>query len=166
LLFSFGQLIGGLITGLILINKIGKMWTFTIGCVVWIAYEGLGTLILNPYGYLGIHILNGFAYGIVYNLILGFILQKTFKTHKQSPMGVYQSVLSIGIMCSTLFTTWMKNGPLTEKNYDAYFRAADIINWVVIGSIVLAWLVFMYTWQVERWQYKQLWWHKKNINVN
>jgi hypothetical protein len=25
LLFSFGQLIGGLITGLILINKIGKM---------------------------------------------------------------------------------------------------------------------------------------------
>jgi hypothetical protein len=55
----------------------------------------------------------------------------------------------------------MKDKPLAEKDYTTYFRAADIINWAVIGSIVLAWLVFMYTWQIERWQYKQLWWHKK-----
>jgi cyanate permease len=75
-----------------------------------------------------VHILNGFAYGIVYNLILGFILQKTFKTQKSSPMGVYQSVLSIGITLSTLFTTWMKDKPLAEKDYTTYFRAADIIN--------------------------------------
>ncbi|MDE7433948.1 MAG: hypothetical protein K2M43_02350 [Mycoplasmoidaceae bacterium] len=57
--------------------------------------------VINPYGYLGVHILNGFAYGIIYNLILGFVLMRTFNTKKVTPMGVYQSVLSIGITIST-----------------------------------------------------------------
>jgi hypothetical protein len=100
-----GQLFGGLITGLILINRIGKMFSFTIGCAVWIIYEIMGIYILNPLGYLAIHVLNGFSYGVVYNLILGFILQKTFNSKKLSPVGVYQSVLSIGITGSSFFTT-------------------------------------------------------------
>jgi hypothetical protein len=163
LLFSFGQLFGGLITGLILVNRIGKMWSFTIGAAIWILYEILGIYILNPYGYLAIHVLNGFSYGIVYNLILGFILQKTFKTEKASPMGVYQSVMAIGITGSSFFTTWLKQGPLGEKDYDGYFHAATVINWVIIGVIVVAWLVFMYTWLIERWNYQHLWWHKKKL---
>jgi hypothetical protein len=65
----------------------------------------LGIYILNPYGYLGIHVLNGFSYGVVYNLILGFILQKTFNDKKKSPMGIYQSVMAIGITGSSFFTT-------------------------------------------------------------
>jgi hypothetical protein len=156
-LFSFGQLFGGLITGLILINRIGKMWTFTLGCSVWIIYEILGTYILNPYGYLGIHILNGFSYGVIYNLILGFILQKTFNTKKVSPMGVYQSVMSVGIMSSSFFTSWLKQGPLGANDYDSYFRAANIINWTVIGVIVVAWMLFMYTWLIEKWKYQKIW---------
>jgi hypothetical protein len=142
---------------LILVNRIGKMWTFTLGCGIWIIYEILGTYILNPYGYLGIHILNGFSYGVVYNLILGFILQKTFNTKKASPMGVYQSVMSVGIMSSSFFTTWLKQGPLGTNDYDSYFRAANIINWTVIGVIVVAWMLFMYTWLIEKWKYQKLW---------
>jgi hypothetical protein len=163
LLFSFGQLFGGLITGLILINRIGKMWSFTIGCGIWVIYEILGIYILNPYGYLAIHVLNGFSYGVVYNLILGFILQKTFKTQKASPMGIYQSVMAIGIMCSSFFVAWLKQWPLMDNDYPSYFRQSEIINWVIIGAIFLSWLVFMYTWMIEKWNYKQLWWHKKKM---
>jgi hypothetical protein len=52
-------------------------------------------------GYFAIHTLNGLSYGIIYNLILGSVLQKVFKTQKQTPMGVYQAVLSAGIMGGT-----------------------------------------------------------------
>ncbi|MDR1991707.1 MAG: MFS transporter [Mycoplasmataceae bacterium] len=158
LLFSLGQLFGGLITGLILINRIGKMFSFTIGCAVWIIYEIMGIYILNPLGYLAIHVLNGFSYGVVYNLILGFILQKTFNSKKLSPVGVYQSVLSIGITGSSFFTTWLKKGPLGAHDYTNYFHAAKIINCAVIVVIVVAWLIFMYSWFIEKWNYQKLWW--------
>jgi hypothetical protein len=88
----------------------------------------MGIYILNPYGYLAIHILNGFSYGVVYNLILGFVLQKTFNNKKTSPMAIYQSVMSIGITGSSFFTAWLKKGPLGEDDYDKYFQAATIIN--------------------------------------
>lgn len=163
LLFSVGQLIGGLLTGLFLINKIGKAWTFSIGCTIWVVYEILGMYVHNPYSYLGIHILNGFSYGVVYNLILGFILQKTFKTNKQSPMGVYQSVMSIGIMFSQFFTGWLKSGPLNKNRpIQDFIKASEIINWIVIAGIVLAWIIFMYTWIIEKLNYQRLWF-KKNI---
>jgi hypothetical protein len=53
---------------------------------------------------MGIHLLNGFSYGIVYNMILGFVLQRRFNTKKQSPMGIYQAVISLGIMVSNFYT--------------------------------------------------------------
>ncbi|MDR0674896.1 MAG: MFS transporter, partial [Mycoplasmataceae bacterium] len=133
LLFSFGQLFGGLITGLVLINRIGKMWSFTLGCGIWIIYEVAGIYVLNPYGYLAIHVLNGFSYGVIYNLILGLILQKSFNNKKTSPMAIYQSVMSVGITSSSFFTTWLKKGPLGEQNYRDYFQAAIIINLVIVG---------------------------------
>jgi hypothetical protein len=43
-------------------------------------------------------------------------------------MGLYQSVMAIGITGSSFFTTWLKQGPLGEKNYPDYFHAAEIIN--------------------------------------
>jgi hypothetical protein len=58
---------------------------------------------LDSYAYLGIHVLNGLSYGIIYNLILGFVLQKTFNQKKLSPMAIYQSVMSIGITGSSFF---------------------------------------------------------------
>jgi hypothetical protein len=83
----------------------------------------------NPYAYLGIHILNGFSYGVVYNLILGFILQKTFKTNKQSPMGVYQSTMSVGIMFSQFFTGYLKSGPLNvSRPFNDFIKVSELIN--------------------------------------
>jgi hypothetical protein len=130
---------------LFLIKKIGKTWCFSIGCVCWIVYQILGIYIINPYGFLGIHILNGFSYGILYNLVLGFVLQKAFKTNKMSPMGVYQGVLSIGITCSYFFTSWLKSEPLRQSDFDQYFWMSDIINWSIIGAIGLSFCVFVFS---------------------
>lgn len=156
--FSFAQLCAGLLTGLFLVKKIGKFWTFTLGCVVWISYETAVTFILNPYAFTAIHFLNGFSYGIVYNLVLGTVLQRCFaKTNKISPMGVYQGMLSAGIMASTWFTSWMKadifvNGKIA--NADEFIRINAIVDGVVIGCIVVMWILFCI----------KTYWDKKIVN--
>jgi CBS domain containing-hemolysin-like protein len=65
-------------------------------------------------------------------------------------MAIYQSVMSIGITGSSFFISWLKQVPLGEKNYDSYFHAATIINWTIVGVIVVAWFIFVYTWLIEK----------------
>lgn len=144
LVFSFSQLIAGLLTGLFLIKRIGKLSTFSIGCFLWIIYEICSIFITDPYGYMGVHCLNGFSYGIVYNLVLGGILQQCFKTNKSTPMGVYQAVLSAGIMASTWFTSWLKGPLFGNKDFQAFEHASLIINSIIIGAIVLMWILFIF----------------------
>lgn len=159
-MFSLGQLFGGLLTGLVLVKKVGKFYTVLIGCVVWMIYHILALYVHNPYGYLAVHVLNGFGYGIIYNLILGFVLMRTFKTYKVTPMGVYQAVLSVGITVSTWFTAWLKKDVLDTKVASEYYHVSDIINWIMIGSLVLTLILFTYTCMLEKWEYKQLWFKK------
>ncbi len=166
-MFSLGQLFGGLLTGLVLVKKIGKIYTVLIGSLVWVIYHILALFVVNPYGYLGIHILNGFAYGIIYNLILGFVLMRTFKTYKLTPMGVYQAILSIGITISTWFTAWLKKDVLLpETEQQAYFHVSDVINWVMIGALIVSWILFSYTCLIEKWKYQRLWFRKEDFKKN
>ena len=161
-MFSFGQLVGGLITGLYLINKIGKVWSFSIGIIVWIIYHIISLFVTNPYAYLGVHILNGFAYGIVYNLILGFILQKTFTTNKITPTGIYQSILSVGITASTWFTSYLKQDVLgPESSIEQYMKVSELINLIIIGFVIFSLFLFLYTVVLEKRDFKYLLWKKR-----
>lgn len=146
-LFSLGQLIGGLLVGLILIKYLNKLWIYSIGSLVWVGYEVLSIFVMNPYGYLGVHILNGLAYGIIYNLILGFVLQLFMKNRNVTPMGIYQAVLSLGITLSNWFVEWIK-GILTNS-YD-YFTTMKIVNAVIISCIVLSWILYLITYQFDK----------------
>jgi hypothetical protein len=47
---------------------------------------------------------------------------------------------------------------LGAHDYTNYFHAAKIINCAVIVVIVVAWLIFMYSWFIEKWNYQKLWW--------
>lgn len=148
ILFSFGQLVGGLLVGLILIRYLNKLWIYSIGTIVWIIYEILSIFVMNPYGYLGVHIINGLAYGIIYNLILGFVLQLYFKNKNFTPMGIYQAVLSLGITISNWFVEWIKN-ILTDQHHD-YFFTMKIVNTVVIACIGLSWVLYLITYQFDK----------------
>lgn len=161
--FSLGQLVGGLLTGLFLVNKIGKIWTVFIGCIVWIFYHVLALFVRNPYAYLVVHMINGFSYGIIYNLILGFVLMRSFKTLKLTPMGIYQSILAIGITISNWFTSWLKKDVLSSTvDINEYFKVSDTINYIIIGILIFTWLLFTYTCLIEKWEYKRLWFKKNN----
>jgi hypothetical protein len=43
------------------------------------------------------------AYGIVYNLLIGFVLEKKFLSNKISPTALAQGVFSVGIFFGTFF---------------------------------------------------------------
>lgn len=89
----------------------------------------------NPYVYFGVSFFNGFAYGILYNLVLAYVLSMSFKTNKITPMGIYQSILSIGIASSSFLIPFLKD---VLKNNQGYL----IVNYALLGSIVLLELIF------------------------
>ena len=53
--------------------------------------------IANPIAYMCVHSLNGFSYGILYNLLLAIVLAISYRETKVTKMGLYQSILAIGI---------------------------------------------------------------------
>jgi hypothetical protein len=58
--------------------------------------------LLNPGLFMMLNILNGFAFGLIYNIIVSVILKKYFiKTNKITPISLYNTSLSLGIVAST-----------------------------------------------------------------
>lgn len=147
-LFSLFQLFGTICLSWFLIKKNNKMIAFTFGIVLWVIFEIIVSFNTNPYVYFGVSALNGFAYGILYNLVLAYVLTLSFdnkklkngkyELRKISPMGIYQSVLAIGIASSSFFTSYLKQVLKTNNNYLvvnlsilAFIVALEIMYFVV-----------------------------------
>lgn len=145
--FSLAQLLGGVLIGVVLTKKWNINYIFLLGSGVWIIYLLSTIFIRNQYAYFVIHSLNGFAYGILYNLLLGLILSISLNTKKITSMGIYQSICSIGIMCSGWFNTWMKEilpqiKTGTSFDFEYYFHNNTIVNSVLIGVNVFMIITF------------------------
>ena len=134
-IFSFSQLMGTLFLQMVLIKKFSKNTSFLIGIGIWISFYLVTTYYLNPYFYFALTALNGFSYGVLYNLVLAYILSLSFQKNKISPMGIYQGILSIGIMSSSFFTSFLKNQFTSLENN-------LLINWTIIGVLILCGLLF------------------------
>lgn len=135
-IFSSFQLLGTLFLQLVLIKKFSKNTSFLIGIGIWIGFYVATTIYINPYFYFALTSLNGFSYGILYNLILAYVLSLSFQKYKINPIGIYQGVLSIGICASSFFTSFLK----------AQFTSLDnnlLINLTTIGVLILSGLAFI-----------------------
>lgn len=175
-IFTIGQIAGNLIIGLILSKKFNEWTLFTGGIGCWIIFMILTTTIgvQNPYVFLAVNVLNGFAFGITYNIIVRKMIKKFFlKSNVITPMSVYNTSLSIGIVASTWFNPWMKKtvfGALTNyfKKYDEaiknnniipkislndwnnFVHINNIVNVVVIATIVVMWIAFSGAFFIEK----------------
>lgn len=155
--FSLFQLIGGVLMGTVLIKKLKSIFIFYLGISVWIIYTVLAMFNSNPIGFMIIHALNGFGYGILYNLVLGKVLSYCFKTKKITPTGVYQSILSIGITCSNFYTNMIKDYfNYQNDSFSKYLKANMIIHSGLLGGIII--LIFLY--QLNYYYFKK----KNNYN--
>ncbi len=144
-IFTVGQMAANIVTGLILVKKMNKWTIFSIASAMWIAYAVLSASVLNVYARLPLNILNGWAFGTTYNLIVGITLNKYFtKTNKITPITLYNLGLSIGICSSQFFNTFMKQEVFAGKSleWNEFVRRNWIVTAAVIGTMLLMWGLF------------------------
>ena len=147
-IFSLFQLLAGILMGMVLIKKIDTIKIFLIGSSTWIIYLITSTFIQNPIGYFCIHSLNGFGYGILYNLVLAIVLNISLKNKIVTKMGIYQSILSIGITVSSFFTTWLKNllphgNNINTNELHMYMHDYLIENMILLAVVIIATILFI-----------------------
>lgn len=144
-IFTVGQMAANIITGLFLVQRMNKWAIFSIASGMWIGYVILSASILNVYSRLATNILNGFAFGMTYNLIVGMVMNKFFaKTNKITPITLYNLGLSIGICSSQFFNTFMKQEVFAGKSLEwgEFVRRNWIVTIAVIGTIIVMWGLF------------------------
>ncbi len=143
MVFSLFQLLGGVLVGLVLIKRLKTITIFYMGSITWIIYSILAMFTTNPIWFMVIHGLNGFGYGILYNLVLGKVLSYNFKTMKVTPMGIYQSILSIGIMASSFYTNAIKDYFYQiDDTFSHYMQGNLIVDGGIIVAIILLSLAY------------------------
>ena len=146
-IFSLAQLLGTVFVANFLVKKTNKLVSFSIGICLWILFQLVAIFNQNPYVYFGVSFFNGFAYGILYNLVLAYVLSMSFKTNKITPMGIYQCILSIGITSSSFLIPYLKE---VLKNNHGYL----IVNYTLLAAIVVLELIFATAYIFDRQIYK------------
>ena len=167
--FTIGQIGGNLLTGYIFNKKFSKMTMFVAATIIWaffvIATSSFG--LLNPGLFMVLNILNGFAFGIVYNIIVSIIFNKYFrKTNRFTPINMYNTFLSIGIVASTWFNPWMKqkvfgefgefinnsdvNATIDQKLWDKFIHTNWMVNIVVLTALCIMLILFIFAFFLEK----------------
>lgn len=139
-IFTVGQMAANILCGLYLVKKMNKWAIFSIASGLWIAYAVCQAAVLNVYARLPLNLINGFAFGITYNLIVGMVMNKFFvKTNKITPITTYNLGLSIGICSSQFFNTFMKQEVFAggTLKWDEFVS----INWIVIICVIVTMVV-------------------------
>ena len=159
-IFSSGQIIGTFVFAWMSLKNVNKNKIFIVGISVWISYHIISLFIYNPYVFFGIHILNGFSYGILYNLILGYVLSYSFKSKYFTPIGIYQAVSSIGITTSTWFNTYLKENIFVTndhsiESFDKYKSVVFLIDSIILGAIVILTILYGVLYYIEDYKKKK-----------
>lgn len=149
-IFTIGQMAANILTGLYLVKKMNKWAIFSIASGLWIIYSITAASVLNVWARLPLNIINGFAFGMTYNLIVGIVMNKFFaKTNKITPVTLYNTGLSIGITSSLFFNTFLKqvlfsagNDPTDPEVWNSFVRANWIVMICVMVTILVMWAMF------------------------
>ncbi len=135
--FSGFQLAGGILMGMVLSKKIAKSLIYVFGACFFVLYNAATILVVQgndptnlngAIAFLAIQALNGFGYGVLYNLLIAHVLSLSFATRKFSPLGLYQAVASLSIACGTFFTSFIKGFYQPQQ----YAQSALIVNAALI----------------------------------
>lgn len=142
--FSLSQLFGTVFLATVLSKRLNNLFIFSIGILVWITYQLIISFNENPYIYFAFSSLNGFTYGILYNLILAYVLSLSFDSKKIAPMGIYQSILSFGIMTSSFLISYLKQA------FTLYPNANMIINLSLIAFMLILEGIFIGVYKMDK----------------
>lgn len=149
-IFTIGQMAANILTGLYLVKKMNKWAIFSIASGLWIIYAVTSASVLNVWARLPLNIINGFAFGMTYNIIVGIVMNKYFaKTNKITPVTLYNTGLSIGITSSLFFNTFLKQvlfsagqDPTIPEVWNSFIKANWIVMGCVIATMIVMWAMF------------------------
>lgn len=96
-MFTIFQLIAGVMAGLYLKKKIGVKNTLYVGLLSVFVFAFVASNVTNPTVLFFVYGLNGFGYGILYNILLGLAIQPFSFDKREVSMGVYQTFFAVGI---------------------------------------------------------------------
>lgn len=166
-IFSFFQLIGGILMGLVGIRYFSKLIIYLFGTIFFISYQIVVIVITanvhNTFNsglyYLIAQSLNGFGYGVLYNLLIAHVLSLGFKTKKFSPLGLYQSLAALSIAGGTFFSSAI-NSFLKQD----FANTQLIINiTLIIVATMMALVYYLVNYIELGFQNKRLWMIQKTI---
>lgn len=96
-MFSVFQLAAGVAAGLYLKRKIGTKNTLYVGLASTLIFSVVASTQTNATLLFLVYGLNGFGYGILYNVLLGLAMQPFDVDMREVSMGIYQTFFAIGI---------------------------------------------------------------------
>lgn len=140
-IFSVSQLVAGVLMGTILTKKIGVKNTLLLGLALSFGFALTGALITNQYILFFAYILNGFGYGLTYNVLIGIALQSFSLDYREISMGIYQTFFALGIFLGDIIYSIVINvlGPNFTglMLYQGTFSVTSVVAFLTIGLVLI-----------------------------
>jgi len=143
LVYSIAQLIAGVLVGIVLKKKIGVKNTLILGLALSGLFTILASFITDPTTLFWLNALNGFGYGLTYNVLLGMAMQPFASEMREVTMGIYQTFFAVGIYYGdkiyALMTGFVSKDLSAGQRYQTVF---GWLSWVSVIAVLFVLVVF------------------------
>ena len=135
--FSFFQLIAGVLAGTYLKKKFGIKKTILIGFISTFLFLVVSTFTNNSTILFFTYALNGFGYGITYNVLIGLAMDGFNKNYREVSMSIFQTFFAVGIYFGDKIYSYVFN--LLNKTYliDTYRSVLMLISSISLATIFI-----------------------------
>lgn len=143
LVYSIAQLVAGVLVGIVLKKKIGVKNTLILGLALSGTFTLLASFITDPTTLFWLNAVNGFGYGLTYNVLLGMAMQPFASNLREVTMGIYQTFFAIGIYYGdkiyALMTGFVSKDLSAGQRYQTVF---GWLSWVSVIAVLFVLVVF------------------------
>jgi len=140
LVYSIAQLVAGVLVGIVLKKKIGVKNTLILGLSLSGLFTLLASFITDPNTLFWLNALNGFGYGLTYNVLLGMAMQPFGKDMREVTMGIYQTFFAVGIYYGDKIYALMTS--FVSPDLSAGARYQTVFGWLSVVSACAVIFVF------------------------
>lgn len=143
MVYSIAQLVAGVLVGIVLKKKIGVKWTLVLGLSLSGVFTILASFITDPTTLFWLNAINGFGYGLTYNVLLGMAMQPFDLDMREVTMGIYQTFFAVGIYYGDKIYALMSG--FVSKDLSAGARYQTVfgwLSWVSVLAVIFVLVVF------------------------
>ncbi|KAF0227566.1 MAG: major facilitator superfamily protein [Erysipelotrichaceae bacterium] len=133
LVYSLSQLVAGVLVGIILKKKIGVKNTLILGLSLSGIFTLLASSVTHPTTLFWLNALNGFGYGLTYNVLLGMAMQPFAVGMREVTMGIYQTFFAVGIYYGDKIYALLAG--LVDPSLSAGERYQTVFGWLSVVSV-------------------------------